>query len=105
MLESRYQALLIGKLNRRFPGCVVLKNDASYLQGIPDLLVLFQIKWAMLEVKMDQDSPRQPNQEYYIELFGEMSFAAFICPENENEVLDDLQQTFCPGRSTRLPKR
>jgi hypothetical protein len=105
MLESRYQALLIGKLNRRFPGCFVLKNDASYLQGIPDLLVLFGTKWAMLEVKADPDSPRQPNQEYYVELFGEMSFAAFICPENENEVFDDLQQTFCPGRSTRLPKR
>lgn len=92
MLESTYQSQLIKKLRVRFPGCVILKNDTDYMQGIPDLLVLYRNKWAMLEVKASARSEVQPNQEYYIELFDSMSFAAFIYPEIEEEVLHDLQQ-------------
>lgn len=94
MLESVYQARLIKKLNRLFPGCVILKNDSGYLQGIPDLLVLFGDRWAMLEVKPSEDSPAQPNQPYYVDKLDHMSFAAFIYPENERDVLDALQQAF-----------
>jgi hypothetical protein len=79
-----------------FPGCVILKNDSSYLQGIPDLLVLFQDKWAMLEVKPSKDAPHQTNQPHYVELFDGMSFGAFVYPENEEDVLNDLVQTFQP---------
>jgi hypothetical protein len=48
MRENRYQAFLIDRLNDMFPGCVVLKNDTDYLQGIPDLLILYEDRWAML---------------------------------------------------------
>lgn len=92
--ESGYQAQLIKDLKDLFPGCVVLKNDTDYIQGIPDLLILFQNKWAMLEVKLSPTSPRRPNQAYYIDALDEMSFAAFIFPENEEEVLRELQQAF-----------
>ena len=102
MIESKYQAYVIQELRHRFPGCVVLKNDTSYLQGVPDLLVLFKNKWAMLEVKAYEDAPVQPNQEYYVELFDSMSFAAFIYPENEEEVFHDLQQAFQPRRAARV---
>jgi hypothetical protein len=105
MLESRYQAQLIRKLNRMFPGCMILKNDSSYLQGIPDLLILFGPYWAMLEVKPNGDAPYQPNQEYYLDLLGEMSFASVIYPEIEEEVLRDLQQALQPRRSARVSKR
>ena len=98
MLERDYQAYLIRELKERFPGCFVLKNDSSYIQGIPDLLVLWLDSWAMLEVKQSLSSPRGPNQEHYVRIFNGMSFAAFICPENESEVLDDLQQAFQSGR-------
>ena len=93
-LESQFQASLIKKIKLLFPGSVVLKNDSGYIQGIPDLLILFEDCWAALEVKRDKDSKRQPNQEYYIDLFNRMSFAAFIYPENEEEVLHALQQAF-----------
>ncbi len=100
--ESTYQGRLIKKLKHRYPGCVVLKNDTDYLQGIPDLLVLNHNKWAMLEVKAYRDAPEQPNQEHYVDLLNDMSFAAFVYPENEEEVLNDLQQTLRPRRSARF---
>lgn len=92
MLERDYQAALIPRIKARFPGCVVLKNDSSYLQGIPDLLVLIGQQWAMLEVKASFFATYQSNQEYYLELLDNMSFAMMICPENEEEVLRELQQ-------------
>lgn len=105
MLESQYQARLIQKLKTRFKGCVILKNDSSYLQGIPDLLILYRNKWAMLEVKPSPESPVQPNQIYYVTELDQMSFAAFIYPEIEEDVLDDLQYAFSTHRKARLPKR
>jgi len=96
--ESIFQSALINELQKIFPGCMVLKNDSSYYQGIPDLLVLYNDKWAMLECKRSSNARHQPNQDYYIEKFGKMSFASFISPENKEEVLDELQQAFESGR-------
>jgi len=72
----------------------VLKNNPKDIQGIPDLLILFGTRWAMLEVKMMASANVQPNQEYYVQLFDDMSFSAFIYPSNEEEVLNDLQHAF-----------
>lgn len=94
MLENKFQANLIKKLKKLFPGCIVMKNDSSYIQGIPDLLVLHKDKWASLEVKKSANASKRPNQEYYVGLMNEMSFSRFISPENEEEVLRDLQTTF-----------
>ena len=71
-----------------------MKNDSGYIQGIPDLLVLFENKWAALECKKSKGAGRQPNQEYYVNRMDEMSFSRFIYPENKGEVLHELQQAF-----------
>lgn len=105
MLESTYQARLIKKLERRFPGCIIMKNDSGYRQGFPDLLVLFNDRWALLEVKASANAAQQPNQEYYVNLGRELSFAEFIYPENEEEVLDALQSTFESHRKARVSQR
>jgi len=102
MRESVYQNKVIEKIRDLLPGCVILKNDPLYIQGIPDLLVLYSDRWAMLEVKTSPDAPTQPNQPYYVDLFNEMSFSAFIYPENEEAVLDDLQRSLSSGRATRI---
>lgn len=94
MTERQYQATLVKKLKRTFPGCVLLKNDSSYQQGIPDWTLFYGDKWAMLEVKAEADSPTQPNQEYFVEQLNDMSFAAFIYPGNERSVIDALKQAF-----------
>lgn len=96
--ESAFQKRLIDSIKEMLPGAIVLKNDSSYIQGIPDLLVLYNDKWAALECKKDKKAKKQPNQEYYISSMNDMSYAAFIFPENEREVLDALQQALEPRR-------
>ncbi len=88
--EAGYQAKLIKKLKQRFPGCRVVKNNPAHTQGIPDLLILIENQWAMLEIKVSETSPRQPNQEHYVQQFDNMGFASFISPESEDRVLDEL---------------
>ena len=94
MNENLFQHFLIKEIKKRFTGCIVIKSDANYIQGIPDLLILFNNKWAALEVKKSIGARRQPNQEFYVHKMNEMSFAKFIAPENYEEVLNDLQRTF-----------
>ena len=93
-LESGFQDGLIKDLKNLFPGCMIMKLDSSYIQGIPDLLVLYKDKWATLECKKHANARRQPNQPYYVEKMNKMSFSSFIYPENKEEVLYDLQQAF-----------
>lgn len=103
MQERVYQARLIKHIRRMFPGCVVLKNDTDYIQGIPDLTILYKDGWAVLEVKANSRASFQPNQEYYLEVLNDMGFAACIFPENEEDVLYELQQAFEPRRNSRIP--
>lgn len=102
MRENQFQAKLIIKLYEMFPGCVIYKTDTSYQQGMLDLLILHNDKWASLEVKKSASAGRQPNQDHFVHKLGKMSFAAYIYPENEEVVLDALQQAFKPSRRTRL---
>lgn len=92
--ESKFQSELIKELKIRFPDCIVMKNDPNYIQGIPDLLVLYSDKWAALECKRSSSSKHQPNQDYYVDKMDSMSFSRFIFPENKEEVLDELQSAF-----------
>lgn len=94
MLENKFQAKLIKRIKDLFPGCIVMKNDSSYIQGIPDLLVLNNSRWASLECKKNANAKKQPNQEYYVDKMDNMSFSRFICPENEDEVLEELAEHF-----------
>ena len=91
-LERDFQAKLIKELKVMFKGCIIVKNDPNYIQGIPDLLILYNDRWAALEVKKSEHAHHQPNQEYYVDLMDQMSFAAYIYPENKEEILYELQQ-------------
>ena len=98
MLERDFQAIVIKEIRDLFPDCFVLKCDGSNTpQGFPDILVIYNDKWAVLEFKKSEKETKskngvRPNQEYYISRLGKMSFAKFIYPENKEEVLDELQQ-------------
>jgi hypothetical protein len=94
-LENAYKRGLKRRIEERFPGCLVLKNDEQLVQGIPDMLVLFGPYYALLEVKSSRDAPMRPNQAYYITQVLDMDgIAFFIYPENEDEVLDEIQRAF-----------
>lgn len=94
MLENKFQASLIRELKNEFPECIVMKNDSSYIQGVPDLLVLHKDKWASLEVKRSSNASHQPNQDYYVDKMNEMGFSRFIYPENKDNVMTDLRLYF-----------
>ena len=92
--EATYQAGLVKRIKKRFPDAVVMKTDSSQLQGCPDLLILKDKHWAMLEVKQSSTAKKRPNQEYYVDKFNNMSFSSFIFPENESEVLNAMERSF-----------
>lgn len=98
MLESKFQSELKKELKEKFKGCIVTKLDSGDIQGIPDLLILYKDKWATLECKKNAKASKRPNQQYYVEMMDNMSFSRFICPENKEEVLHDLQQSFKSAR-------
>lgn len=95
MLERDYQKKLKDKLQARFPDAIIFKTDPAAMQkqGFPDLLILRKDKWAALEVKADEKANHQPNQEDYINQIKYMgNYAAFIFPENEKEILNELER-------------
>lgn len=104
MNEGVYKNKVIGRIKEMFPGCEIIRGDSSTQQGIPDHFILWGSNWASLEFKKSEKASRQPNQDHYIEKFDEMSFAAYIYPENEEEVLCALEQAFKPPRRTRISK-
>lgn len=103
--ESQFQSDLISELRELFPGCIILKNDPTYIQGFPDLTILYGQSWAVLECKRSLYEPYRPNQEYYIDILDDMSFSSMICPENREAVLYELQRAFLPRRTARVSKR
>ena len=98
--ENAFQAELIKELKERFPGCIVTKNDPNYIQGLPDLTILYKDRWAMLECKRSENEHHQPNQDHYVERADGMSFARFIFPENKETVLNELQRSFEAERAS-----
>ena len=102
MLENKFKTELVSEIEEMFPGCMIFHLNPNERQGIPDLLILHENKWAALEGKKSANAPHRPNQDYYVNLMNKMSFASFIYPENKEEVLYELQQAFRIRRPTRV---
>lgn len=93
-LESKFQKDLMDEIKKEFPGCLVMKNDSAYIQGIPDWTILYKDKWAVLEAKREANANKQPNQDYYVEKLNDMSYSRFVYPENKDEVINELRKFF-----------
>lgn len=100
MKEATFQIEVCRELRVTFPGCHILKNDPDLQQGFPDLLILFKEKWAALEVKGSYNASHQPNQDYWVDQLEQMSFGAFIFPENREEIFNELRRHFKQRRAT-----
>lgn len=96
--EGKFKKDLRDELKQLFPGSIVLQLDPQELQGIPDLLILYNDRWATLECKKSENAWHQPNQDYYVDLMKDMSYSSFIFPENKEVVLNELQQALRAGR-------
>ncbi len=92
--EGKFQTALKKELRERFPGCIITKLDPNDIQGVPDLLILWNKHWATLECKRSEKASHRPNQEYYVNQMNNMSYSSFIFPENKERVLDDMEQAF-----------
>lgn len=104
-LESKFQKDVIDDLKKKYPGCVILKNNPLYIQGFPDLTILYKKHWAVLECKRSEDEEHQPNQDHYVEQLNDMSYSAFIFPENKEKIYNELEQALKPRRKSRVSKR
>lgn len=92
MLESEFQKDFVIRLQSQYPGAVVFKTDPNIL-SFPDLMMLHGSRWAAFEMKKEKDADQQPNQEWWVNRLNRMSFASFLYPENEEEVLRELAHT------------
>lgn len=93
-LERDFEPVFIKELEKRLPGGIYIKGNSAYRQGIPDRLFLYENKWAAFEVKKDPTARPRPNQPHYVKQMNDMSYAAFVTPENYEEVLDEVQAAF-----------
>jgi len=105
-LESGFKARVVKHIRvDLLPGCILTMGNSASQQGIPDVFIVYYDKWAMLEFKRAHNAEHQPNQDYFVDMLNDWSFAAFIYPENEEEILRELQQALQPRRKARVPQR
>lgn len=103
--ESKFERALVRELLRLYPGAFILKNDANLIQGFPDRLILFEDRWAAFEVKADETSGHRSNQDYYVDILNQMSYAEFVYPNNKERFLYELQQALRAPRRARVSFR
>lgn len=101
MRESKYQKELMDEIRDRYPGCMILKNDSGYIQGIPDWTILYGKRWAVIEAKSEEKAKHQPNQDYYVDELNKMSYSTFAYPENNEQVLQELTKVFGKPKNRR----
>lgn len=93
--EGEFKTKLRAELKLLFPGCVIIKNDAGSVQGIPDMTIFYHGKYAWLETKRHSSASKRPNQQYYVDWsVANGAYASFCQPENKTEVLEELVKYF-----------
>lgn len=103
--ETKFERAFMSDLRALLPGCYIFKLDPVQYYGIPDRLVLFQNIWFTLEFKESATAKKQPLQDHHVEVMNNMSFSAFVYPENREEILDAICHTFGIGRYPRVSQR
>ena len=89
--ETKFKKMFKKKLKRLYPECIIVEADPTYFWSVPDVYFFLGSFWAALEFKRTEGSSRRPNQEYWVEVLDKMSFARFVYPGVEEEVLSELE--------------
>lgn len=95
-LEAAFKKRVLNTIREMFPGCEIIHNPANYRKGIPDTTILYGDRWVLLEFKKSATASKRPNQDYHVERLNNMGYAAFIYPENEGTILDEIQRALSP---------
>jgi Holliday junction resolvase-like predicted endonuclease len=91
MSEKQLQREIIDFLKSR--GAYVLKNDATYRQGVPDLSFWHSDLSGFIEVKAHENSPFRPLQERTIARLEAMGvFCQVVHAENWSETRANFDQ-------------
>lgn len=105
-LETDFRDEFLEDIKDLFPGCMIFVMDPQiHGPGIPDRLVLYKDSWAALEFKRSLSAAKQKNQDWYVDVMNDMSFAAFVHPGNREEIINELCETFGARRPTRVVRR
>lgn len=104
MRESKFQSDLKKELQTVYPDAIILKLDSSEYQGISDILMLEGKRWIVLECKKAKNASHRPNQDFYVKKLKKMSYAAFIYPENKEEILSEVFKILRPRRKACVSK-
>ena len=92
-VEADFQRDLVKRLESSFPGSIVMKNDPSYIQGIPDLTMLYKNTFVAFECKRSPNERKRPNQQWYVdEINRNGGLAYFVYPENMEDTIDDISR-------------
>lgn len=91
--EGKFKKQAKDRIAEMLPGCFMHEMKMGS-QGIPDTLIIFGERWALLEFKESENAHRQPNQKYYVDLFNSWGYASFVYPENVETVLQELDEWF-----------
>ena len=93
--ENKYRQDLVKKIKEIFPDIIIIHGNPNEIQGIPDLILFYKNKYAMIETKKLKKSKKQQNQDYYIDFIKDWgSFASFVQRDNEEVVLNELRRYF-----------
>lgn len=96
MTERKLQSEIIDFLKSR--GAYVMKNDASYRQGVPDLSFWHPDLSGFIEVKLNEKSHYQPLQKATIKKLQDMGiFCEVIHSENWDTWITRLDQWMGPA--------
>lgn len=89
--ESRLQTKIISFLKAN--GYYVIKTSAipGVPVGCPDIIALKNGYYIVLEVKASQNAPKQPLQQFTIDLLANGGYAKFVYPENWDIIQAELE--------------
>lgn len=90
--ESDFQKEVAGWLRKQ--GCRVIKQDPAIgkQKGIPDLLLLKEGWWGMLEIKAAKNSSHQPGQDDWVAWADDNSYGKFVYPGNWEQIKEELEE-------------
>ena len=95
MSEATFRTKWLNKFKKLSPDIFIEFADPKRKNGIPDVIIFYKKKYARLETKRSKNASKRLHQQYYIDYFNSQGiYAAFLTPENQEEVYNALRRYF-----------